>query len=352
MTQYFSRALRRLPRRVKSAAGRIVSRLLSASQPGESESPLRKVGADLLFCPFTAPTYSEPATPTVSVIYDVQFKAYPEFFVPEDRVHRERTFIDACRRSTLLTAISDFSRREAIERGGLDPAKIETIHLQISNDRLRHASKDETVIGRLNLVAQRYLIYPANFWKHKNHEMLLTAFGIARSNGLAEDVKLVCTGALGARQQWLQRAAEGMNLARNLLFPGYLSTSELLALMTNSAGLIFPSLYEGFGLPVVEAMALEVPVACSDVTSLPELARGAAIMFDPRIPGQIAQAMVSLIEDKELRTRLIEAGTVRATEFSDQELWLSSIMMSSNRQPEHSRTSFQAYTLTDGLEGI
>jgi FkbM family methyltransferase len=320
MTSGFSRILRHLPARVRPAVGRIAYRFLSASKRSESATLLRDINADLLFCPFTAPTYAEPTTPTVSVIYDLQYKAYPEFFSAEDVVHRERTFVEACTRATMLTAISDFSRREAIEQSGLDPAKIKTVHLQISSDRLRHAGKDETVIGRLDLVARKYLIYPANFWKHKNHEMLLTAFGIARNSGLASDIKLVCTGAPGSRQQWLQQAVAGLGLAESVLFPGYLSNPGFLALMTSSAGVIFPSLYEGFGLPVVEAMAIGVPVACSNVTSLPEVAQDAAIMFDPRIPEQIAQAMVSLAQDMALRTRLIEAGTARAAEFSDSKI--------------------------------
>ena len=320
VTASFSRLLRHLPGRMTATAGRIGHRWLSASKRNESATLLRNVNADLLFCPFTAPTYSESTTPTVSVIYDLQYRAYPEFFSAEDVVHRERTFVEACRRSTMLTAISDFSRHEAIGQGGLDPAKIKTIPLQISSDRLRHAGKDETVMARLDLGARKYLIYPANFWRHKNHEMLLTAFGIARNSGLASDIRLVCTGAPGLRQQWLRRAATGLGLAESVLFPGYLSNPEFLALMTNSAGVIFPSLYEGFGLPVVEAMALGVPVACSNVTSLPEVARDAAIMFDPRIPRQIAEAMIALVQDEELRIRLIEAGTVRAARFSDSKI--------------------------------
>ena len=232
-------------------------------------------------------------------------------------IERERTFVEACKRSVMLTAISDFSRREAIQQGGLNPARIKTIHLQISSDRLRNAEKDESVIGRLELSRGQYLIYPANFWKHKNHEMLLTAFGIARNTGLPKHLKLVCTGALGERQQWLQRASEAMDLSRNVVFPGYLSSAELLGLLTNCAGVIFPSLYEGFGLPVIEAMAVGVPVACSNVTSLPEVAQDAAILFDPRIPGQIADAMIALVQDRERKARLIAAGTLRAAEFSD-----------------------------------
>ena len=175
---------------------------------------VRDLNVDLLFCPFTAPTYFELNVPTVCVIYDLQYKAYPEFFAPEDVAHRDRTFAEAARRSTALVAISDYSREAAIAEGKLDPAHIKTIHLHISQHSLRNAARDETDPGPAPAGAGQYLIYPANFWKHKNHEMLLTAFGIARRSGLADDIRLVCTGAPGARQQWLKQAARGLGLGR------------------------------------------------------------------------------------------------------------------------------------------
>jgi hypothetical protein len=112
-------------------------------------------------------------------------------------------------------------------------------------------------------------------------------------------------------------AARSMKLGDRILFPGYLPNTELSALMANSIGMVFPSLYEGFGLPVIEAMAAGVPVACSNTTSLPEVAADAAILFDPRVPTQIAQAMISLVENEALRAQLIQAGKQRAAEFSD-----------------------------------
>jgi glycosyltransferase involved in cell wall biosynthesis len=316
-TKMFSRTLEHLPGRLRRVAGRLVYTLLAASKRSGSRTLLRDLNADLLFCPFTAPTYFELNTPTVCVIYDLQYKTYPDFFAPEDVAHRGRTFTEAARRSTLLAAISDYSRDVAIAEGKLDPGRIKTIHLHISRHSLRNAARDETILGRLQLEAGKYLIYPANFWKHKNHEMLLTAFGIARRSGLADDIRLVCTGAPGSRQRWLKQAAHSLGLEKHVLFPGYLANAELLALVTNSAGVIFPSLYEGFGLPVIEAMATGVPVACSNVTSLPEVAGDAAILFDPRIPEQIARAMISLAHDKELTARLVQAGNARAASFSD-----------------------------------
>jgi len=225
-----------------------------------------------------------------------------------------------------MAAISDYSRDSAIFHGELDQTLIRTIHLRMAQRIVPAAQHDKSVLARLGVAPQRYLIYPANFWKHKNHEMLLAAFGMACASGLPEDVKLVCTGSPGERQSWLTAAATSMKLKDRVVFPGYLPNEELAALMANCSGVIFPSLYEGFGLPVIEAMAAGVPVACSNTTSLPEVAAEAAVLFDPRVPTQIADAMTRLVSDESLRLSQIEAGTRRAAEFADsqrmaQEYW-------------------------------
>lgn len=312
-----SRFLPHLPVRLRSVVSRLGYKLNTILKRVGTKSLLRDMGADLLFCPFTAPTYFEPGIPTVCTIYDLQYKTYPEFFAAEDIAHRERTFIEACLRATALTAISDYSRDSAITHGSLDPNRIRTIHLRMAQRIVLGVENYKEILGRFGLIPQQYLIYPANFWKHKNHEMLLTAFGMACQGKLATNIKLVCTGAPGPRQEWLMKAARTMQLGERVIFPGYLPNAELAALMANCSGIVFPSLYEGFGLPVIEAMAAAVPVACSNSTSLPEVAADAAILFDPRIPTQIAQAIVTLVEDKTLRTQLIQAGLQRAAVFTD-----------------------------------
>jgi glycosyltransferase involved in cell wall biosynthesis len=314
-----SRILRHFPGRLRNLIRRYGYKLMARLKRKSSSSLLRGMDVDLLFCPFTAPTYFEPGIPAVSTIYDLQYKTYPEFFAAEDVAQRERTFIEACRRATALSAISDYSRDSAIAYGNLDPERIRTIHLRMAQRITPVSGHDDGLLTRLGLCPERYLIYPANFWKHKNHEMLITAFGIACHGQLPADFKLVCTGAPGARQEWLINAARAMNMGDRVLFPGYLPNAELAALMANCTGVVFPSLYEGFGLPVIEAMAAGVPVACSNMTSLPEVAADAAILFDPRVPTQIAQAMISLAVNEALRAQLIQAGLQRAAEFSNTE---------------------------------
>lgn len=320
--------LSRLPHKVYRVANRVIGQISRSFERKRSGLSLKEMGVDLLFCPFTAPTFYEIGIPTVCTVYDLQYKTYPEFFSEADAIHRENTFREACRHAAMLVAISEYTRCSAIRHGGLDPTSIRTIYLRMA--RREMSTGRGVVVGlleQIGVACERYLLYPANFWKHKNHEMLLTAFGIACNKGLPADIKLVCTGAPGHRLEWLKSAAYEMGIGERVLFPGYLSNSELSALITNCLGIVFPSLYEGFGLPVIEAMGAEKPVACSNVASLPEIAGGAALLFDPRVPNQIADAIISLSQDYSRHKHLVEAGKTRAAEFSDtrkmaEEYWL------------------------------
>ena len=311
------RLARYLPGRIRTLAARAGYRLMRHRRRAGAMSLLRDIGAELLFCPFTAPTYAEPGVPVVSVVHDLQYLSYPQFFEAADIGHRDQVFRAACNEATLLVAISDYARDSVIRQGALAPDRVRTIHHRLGKRFGGVAGTGRAVLSGLGLASGRYLIYPANFWKHKNHEMLLTAFGMATRGGLPDDIRLVCTGAPCARREFLMRAAAAMGLGARIVFPGYVATEELGALLGNSAGMVFPSLYEGFGMPVIEAMTAGVAVACSNATSLPEIATGAAILFDPRVPAQIAAALLELVNDPARRAGLVSAGLARAAEFSD-----------------------------------
>lgn len=312
-----SRIFSYCPMRVRQMVGPLAYQVNRWLKRRESWSLLRKMGADLLFCPFTAPIYFELNIPMVCTIYDLQYKSYPQFFEATDFIQRDQTFLEACRKATRLAAISDYTRESVIHHGEISANNIKTIYLRMANRIAPGLELENDVLEPLGLTSKRYILYPANFWKHKNHEMLLTAFSLACRQGLDSDIKLVCTGAPGERQVWLKDAVRRMGLAGRVLFPGYLSKEALAVLMSNSCAVVFPSLYEGFGLPVIEAMAAGIPVACSNITSLPEVASDAAILFNPAIPTEIADAIVTLMKDHDLRERLIQKGKARAVYFSD-----------------------------------
>ncbi len=280
---------------------------------------LHQRGIDILFCPFTAPFFAERNIPTVSVVHDLQYRAYPQFFPPEELEQREFAFREACNKASHLIAVSEFVKKTVLEASNLSSDKVTTIRSGLL--RNREQSNDPyfvaSLLNKYNLRRNEFLLYPANFWRHKNHTMLLTAFRIYRQANPSSKIKLVFTGAPGPRIEILCDAARRMGLADWLVYPGYVSTNEYEGLLKSAFGLIFPSLYEGFGIPVIEAMAVGVPVLCSNVTSLPEVGGDAVLYFDPRKPDQIATAINRLINEPGLRESLISCGYQRLPQFKD-----------------------------------
>lgn len=314
-----ARILPRLPSWAGRALGALAYGINARLKRLGSRRLLTELDADLLYCPFTAPTYHEPGIPTVCTLYDLQYLAFPEFFTAEDRANRAGTFAAVQRDADLIIAISEHARVTAISQGALNPGRIRTVPLRLAQrlNREPTSEPDRRIVERLGLVPGRYLLYPANFWPHKNHARLLTAFESARARGLPDDLVLVCTGAPGTGRAGIQERAERLGLTDRVRLPGYLDDADLAELLDRAAGLVFPSLYEGFGLPVVEAMAAGVPVACSAVTALPEVVGEAAVLFDPLDPESIAAALLELTLNDSTRARLIQAGRRRAAHFAD-----------------------------------
>lgn len=313
-------SIRMLPRRIQNFSIRALNKVERILGSYLNRNSLDNLKFDLLFCPFTAPTYFKKNIPTICTIYDLQYKTYPQFFSPEDVAQRDHTFIEACKKATMLAAISEYSRQKAIEHGNLDPNKVSTIYLRMAHRitaEKEAVKKQSTILSELGLGAQQYLLYPANFWKHKNHEMLITAFNLAVVDGLDKSIKLVLTGAPGSRRDYLIDAVKKMGLMDRVLFPGYLPNHDLSVLMSNALALVFPSLYEGFGLPVIEAMAAGIPVICSNKTSLPEVTNGAAILFNPGNPSDIAKAIINISSDINMRAKCIGNGYLRAQDFGN-----------------------------------
>jgi len=267
---------------------------------------------DLLFCPFTMPFFHHPAVPVVSVVYDLQYAYYPQFFSPDDEAGRERTFLTAARVAQRLVCISEFTRQTVLEQGNVPPGRTATVHISLPR-RLTRAAP-EAVAGlraRLNLSEAEYLLFPANYWPHKNHRMLLTALGMFAAARPESSLKLVLTGADTGLRAELGQAAARLGLADRAIFAGYVSDEELSALLTGAKALIFPSLFEGFGMPLVEAMAVGTPILCSNVTSLPEVGADAVLYFDPRRPDDMAAAIMRLVDEPELAAELTAKGRER-----------------------------------------
>ncbi len=285
-----------------------------------SQSFLKSQNIDLLFCPFTAPEFRDPYIPTVSIIYDLQFVEYPQFFDPDDLMHRRQSFEKAIRVADHLVTISSFVRQTVLQNSSVPPDKITPILIgQVQDFPNPAADFSGEVLARLSVVAEKFLLFPANFWAHKNHSTLLIAYQMYLSKNPQSDVKLVCTGALDDRKSELIRIASVMGLGDRVVFPGFLSDQEMGVLYKHALALLFPSLYEGFGIPLLEAFSAGIPVACSNTTSLPEVGGDAAYYFNPHSPKEIAKAIEKITLDNDLRNQLIAKGYERLTQLGDVE---------------------------------
>ena len=274
-------------------------------------------GADVLFCPLThVPQGIDMQVPIVSVVYDLQHEAYPQFFpleVLEARIHElRRAFLF----SESIVCISEAARRSVIEAGLAEGEAVTAIPVRFREEALRSPDPAELPFG---LEPETYLLYPANFWEHKNHELLLTALGIYFHAHPDSALRCVCSGFRNGWTAELEETARRMGLGDRVLFPGYLERERLLGLMAGAKALIFPSLYEGFGMPVAEAIVMGRPVLAARIPAIEEAAGDAAYYFDPRNPHAVAAAIETLEADPACLARLRERAAARRSVLCDVE---------------------------------
>lgn len=311
---------RRLAARLPSLLRGALAKLYLAVVPRRRRDTtlLPHLKADLLFCPFTAPYYHDGSVPCVAVIYDLQHKALPGFFGIEEIAHRDQVLRDACRAADAIVCISDYVRQTVMKHASVDAARLHAIPIQLPQRLARagEAAVSSTLRG-LSLEVGEYLLFPANLWPHKNHDALLEAFALYRGSAPASRLKLVCTGADSGRRAALLEACARLKLQAWAMFPGYVGDADLAALLQGCAAMIYPSLYEGFGMPIVEAMAAGRPVLCSAVASISETAGDAALYFDPRRPEEIAAAIRRIVGDRAFAEELGRKGAARARALGD-----------------------------------
>ena len=278
---------------------------------------LDQLRADLLFCPFTLSLFRQPRIPTVGIVYDLQHRSYAQFFSRTELLRRDQELGEACRVNSRIAVISDYVRSTLLDQMQIEPERVSTIYIRMAHWFSGTVADTEKTLRRFALEPQKFFLYPANYWRHKNHESLIAAFAKARSAGLPAQMKLAFTGAPSERMSELQKIAEVGGLAQAVCFLGFVSADEFQVVLGAARAVVFPSLYEGFGMPVVEAMAVGCPVACSRGTSLTEIAADAALLFDPCSSDEIADAMIRLAIDDSLRADLITRGKQRAASFCD-----------------------------------
>jgi glycosyltransferase involved in cell wall biosynthesis len=260
----------------------------------------------------TAPLWG--AMPRVTTIHDLNFLKVPDAHFGLRGLGMRVLVPAAARRSTRILVDAASTRDDLSADLGTPADKIDVVPLGVSPPPAVPVEAAARARASLSLPADRPLVLSVSAKRpHKNLERLLQALAaISREHRPL----LVVPGYPTEYEAELRRRAVELGVAEHVRWPSWVSQSDLEGLYAAAACLVFPSLYEGFGLPVLEAMARGVPVACSDRSSLPEVAGDAALLFDPEDPAAIARAMTRLLSDRDLRERLGRAGRERASAFT------------------------------------
>jgi len=248
----------------------------------------RLTGLDVVHFPLTVMIPRMTALPAVTTVLDLQHEFLPAFFSRAELAYRRAVYGRSIRESRLVITISEHAARAVIERYGLPESRVRPIHLGLDHKTF---TPGETM-------REPFLIYPARAWPHKNHERLFTAFSVLRQRH--PELKLVLTAYEGPTPPGVTSV-------------GHVSRDELVRLYRTSAGLVFPSLYEGFGQPPLEAMACGCPVASSNAASLPEICGDAARLFDPTSVDDIVVAVEEILGEPDAWSA---RGIERASAFS------------------------------------
>jgi glycosyltransferase involved in cell wall biosynthesis len=246
----------------------------------------------------------------VVTIHDLQYRAVPDRISPPVRAFTGALVSLAAKRADRIVAVSEAGAQELVDELGVDRARIDVVPNGVRPPRQERAPSQ--VRERLALGERPLALSVATNLPHKNLAVLIDALALI---DVAERPLLLLAGH-GTDDGSLQALARDVGVADDVRALGACSTDDLDALYAASSCLVLPTLHEGFGLPVLEAMARSLPVACSDIAALREVAGPAALYFDPRSPSEIAGAIRRLLADGELARSLVGDGRTRAEHFS------------------------------------
>lgn len=267
---------------------------------------------DVYFCPFGVLWPRPVPVATIVNLSDIQEEFYPQYFTQRALDGRRRHYGPSTRAADCVLTVSEFSKRTIVEKHGISPEKIFVAYHSVDSN-MRDPVSTET-LARLDL-PDRYIFYPANHWHHKNHDGLLRALCYLRTEKKTI-IPCILTGHSQDNGYSVKQKIEEYRLSDQVKLLGYVTDEDIRALYHRSAMLCFPSLFEGFGMPLVDAMAVGCPIACSYVASIPEVTGDAAIFFDPEDEKQIGEAIYRLWTDPNLCNNLVKSGKERVKLFT------------------------------------
>ncbi len=273
----------------------------------------RQWKADILHTTYIAPI--QKTCLSVVSVHDVSYKRFPEYFSPRDRLLLNTLIPITLQRADAVITISEYSKNEILSYYPDIAEKLHVIYLAPKpyfRSLTNHVYLNQ-VKRKIN-IRDNFILFVGNLQPRKNLIKLIQAFSRIRDK--INGIQLVIVGAEKWRSSSIHSLVYEQNLENDVIFTGYLTDDDLVALYNLARVFIYPSLYEGFGLPILEAMACGTPVICSNTSSMPEVAGEAAMYIDPNNEKDIALALLEIIQDDRLAHSLSSKGKLWVNEFS------------------------------------
>ncbi|GAB4427970.1 MAG: glycosyltransferase family 1 protein [Anaerolineae bacterium] len=294
----------------------VVARLLHKLGwlPAYAARQMQRRPLDVLHYPGSTIDQPSIQIPCVLTLHDIQHEYYPEFFDPATLRWRQTQYAASAQQARQVITVSEFTRQSIIQTYNVPPRKISAIYHGIDPIFEPASTSALNAMRRKYGLPEQFLFYPANAWPHKNHERLFQAL-VRLKQQYNFKCRLLLTGVWSGEDR-LKQLIRHYELADQVQLTAYLPYNDLPALYAGATALVFPSLFEGFGLPALEAMACGCPVICSNASALPEVCGDAALYFDPLDIAQIADAIYTICHSQSLRQSLSDKGRVRAKLFS------------------------------------
>ncbi len=279
-----------------------------------SDGFIESNGFDLVH--FMSPTAYSTVCPAVFQPWDLQHLHYPEFFSKGDFELREKWYRAFCKQAKFVCVQAEWTKEDFITHYDIPAEKMVVIPWGSVFDAYKDPSDEEIrdVVERYALPAQ-FFFYPAVTWAHKNHEVVLRALHILkRECGIAPHVFF--TGSSTDHRSKLDSLAKNLGIAEQIHFLGFVTSTQLQVIFKMATAMLFPSKFEGFGLPILEAFHARLPVISSNASTLPEVARDGALYFSPDSPEDLSGLMKSILDSPELRQDLTDKGTQVLAQYS------------------------------------
>jgi glycosyltransferase involved in cell wall biosynthesis len=320
----FDERLRQTLGPLRAPAGRVWRRALRTcgfeateqTQPVmvRSDGFYERLGVDVIHFPYIA-HYEQTELPSVVTIHDLQHLHFPQFFTPASLEWRHQAYRLAAAHATMVATCSHAARRDIIEHVGVADDKVAFVpHASFLWAMASPTASECSSVRQRFKLPESFALYPALTYEHKNHLRLLDAVARIRDEGKV--VNLVCVGKQKLFWTAIAKRLDELELHDRVRFTGFVTTRELLAIYRLAEFLVYPTLFEGAGLPVLEAMQIGLPMACAEIPPVQEYAGDAALYFEPTSVDAMAGALVRMKSDAELRRTLRQRGLDRSAQFA------------------------------------